>query len=166
MAVRGDRRKTMWLGSLVVSNTLVAATPQIFFSLDALGLAQRPFTIVRTYVSIMWRSDQAATSETQFGACGVAVVSEESVAIGATAVPTPVTDANSSLFLAYQYLQNFYEFKDVSGFESVAGRIFEIDSKAMRKVELGQDMIVVFENSGTGSGAIASAMIRQLIKTH
>ncbi len=167
VAVRArSDRKTLWLGSTVQSATLVAGTPQIFFSLNAAALAIRPFTIIRTYIEINWRTDQAAVSETQFGAVAAAVVSDQAVAIGATAVPTPVTDSGSSLFFAYQYMINFFEFGSGIGFDSQGGRRYVIDSKAMRKVEGGQDMIVVVENDSNGSGAIAAAFVRQLIKTH
>ncbi len=168
LVLRGgtERRSTTWAGSLVQQNTLVGGTPQLFFSYSAIGLALRPFTIVRTYLNILWRSDQAATSETQLGAVGVAVVTEQAVAIGATAVPTPVTDSGSESFLLYQYLQNFYEFKDVSGFQPNAGLFMAVESKAMRKVSESDDFIVVAENSSSGSGAILSMQVRQLLKLH
>jgi len=42
----------------------------------------------------------------------------------------------------------------------------EIDSKAMRKVEEGQDLIGVVESSSVSQGVIASVYIRTLIKLH
>jgi len=73
-------------------------------SLATAGLALRPFTVIRSYVSILVVSDQAAAIEKQLGAIGIVVVSEQAFAIGVTAIPTPITDAGSDLFL----LHNFY----------------------------------------------------------
>ena len=56
--------------------------------LSAIGLALRPFTLIRVRGIFTIASDQSAATETQVGALGVAVVSEQAASIGVTAVPT------------------------------------------------------------------------------
>ena len=41
-----------------------------------------------------------------------------------------------------------------------------IDSKAMRKVEDGEDLVVVVETNSVSNGAVAVSSYRQLIKLH
>jgi len=47
-----------------------------------------------------------------------------------------------------------------------AGAQYSIDSKAMRRVEEGQDLIIVAEFSAAGAGFILAVAGRILIKLH
>ena len=96
---------------------------------------------------------------------GHAVVSEPAVAIGVTAVPTPVTDDVSDLWFVYESLMNdFLVTTDVG--RLLAGVQLRFDSKAMRKVEDGEQMISVLENDGASDGSTTLTHFRQLIKLH
>ena len=100
--------------------------------------------------------------EFQSGALGLAVVSDEAVAVGVTAVPTPVTEIASDLWYAHQvYFADAVSLTDLT----VGGGRYRIDSKAMRKVEDGQDIAIVAENAAA-FGQIISFAGRFLIKTH
>ena len=161
---RGPKRKTLWLQFEPLDTTLSAATSAaILFSLNAAALALRPFTIVRSHFEILLRSDQGAAVEQQNGGFGLAVVSDEAVAVGVTAVPTPISQLGSSLWFLHQlYMAQESHVTDVA---QPAG-VYSIDSKAMRKVEVGQDIIVVAENSAIGLGCTLAAGGRILIKTN
>ena len=80
------------------------------------------------------------------------------------AVPTPITDAESDLWFVHRYMMTSNVFTTAVGFEAVNGRLFEIDSKAMRKVNDNEDVIVVAELSGEGSGFNLTVAGRVLIK--
>jgi hypothetical protein len=95
-AAISQKRLTSWFQFAPVSATFTGTGGTIMFSLNAAALALRPFTIVRSRFTYGVISDQAASLEDQVGAVGIAVVSDQAVAVGATAVPTPITDLGTS----------------------------------------------------------------------
>ena len=157
------RRETVWFGATVLANTLASGTPVFVAALNAAGLALRPFTIVRSRGWSYVVTDQEAADEVQSAAVGLAVVSDQASAIGVTALPTPVTDSASDLWFVYDWNASDFRFGDATGFGKV-GNFREIDSKAMRKVEDGQDVVQVVENTGTG--ADFRIFVRMLVKLH
>ncbi len=165
LVLRGgrNRRESLWADHTPVSVNLTAVGGTIFTSGNAALLALRPFTIVRTRVTLFVRSDQEAASEFQVGAYGHAVVSDQAEAIGVTAVPTPITDMASDLWFVHQMVMSEY----VLG-EGSRSRPWLIDSKAMRQVEEGEQLITVgeFASGAAGNGLIIAAGGRFLIKLH
>jgi len=161
-AIRSSRLTT-WLQFVPTGAILTAAGGTIFFSLNAAALALRPFTIVRSRFMSLIRSDQAAADETQIGAWGIAVVSDEASAVGVTAVPTPITEMASSLWLVHQLVMAHHQAQ--ATFAEPVG-VFETDSKAMRKVEVGQDVVVVAELSTAGNGFNLTIGGRMLVKNN
>ena len=166
----GRRRETLWLGGIEVQSTLAAAsTAAILTSLSAAGLALRPFTIVRTRGYLYLRSDQIAVAEYQSVAYGQCVVSDQAVSIGVTAVPTPVTDNFSDLWYVYERIMNDLMVSSSgvgAGNFITSGRGFAFDSKAMRKVEDGQDVVSVAETAATSDGSVLNVFDRILVKLH
>ncbi len=165
-----SRRESLWFTRAGSNNTLAAAsTATILTSLNAAALALRPFTVVRVRGVLRMRSDQVALQETQDVAYGCAVVSDQAVGVGVTAVPTPATDDGSDLWYVYQRILNDLV-RDVAGAGAgplrPIGQFIEFDSRAMRKVEDGQDMIEVAETSSVSSGASIQSYARFLIKMH
>ncbi len=161
-AVR-QRRETLWVGFTPTETTFTATGGTLLFSLSAAGLALRPFTIVRTRLNLYIRSDQVAAREIQSGAVGVAVVSEQAEAIGISAIPTPVTDLESDLWLLWTIVQSSSTAGSDGG---VDGKGMEIDSKAMRKVADGDQVVVVGELSGLSNGFQLTVGGRMLLKLH
>jgi len=162
------RRETRWLAGLS-TNTVAAAANNatLLTSLNAAALALRPFTVVRTRGFMYIRSDQNAASETYEMAYGEAVVSDQASAIGVTAVPTPTTDDGSDLWFVYERRGGEVAFSDATGIQSLQGiQPFAFDSKAMRKVEDGQDIVSVQESSALSAGAQLLVYSRSLIKLH
>ncbi len=157
-----NRRESRWLDVPLQSAVFVGGAAQIANSLTVAELALRPFTVVRTRMEYFMRSDQAAAREDQNGAAGFAVVSDQAVAIGVTAVPTPVTDLASDLWFAHEVMW-------AAGSSVNDGQVgfgFTIDSRAMRKVEDGQDIVHVLESSGLNNGMVWFSGGRVLIKLH
>ena len=159
-------RKTFWLAGTHVRQSLSSADVAVLITgLNAAALALRPFTIVRTRGILYIRSDQTAASENQVLSYGEIVVTDQAVAIGVTAVPTPATDSGSS-FHVYENMIGRFEFVSGVGFEGNEGQTLLFDSKAMRKVEEGQDLIAVAEADGISDGITLTSFSRTLIKLH
>ena len=166
LVLRGgrNRRETLWIGSTTAETTLAGApTAVLTNALNATALALRPFTVVRVRGFMHIHSDQAGADETYGASYGQCVVSDQAVAIGVTAVPTPVTDRSSDLWLVYESAFAHLEVvTSASAFNE--GMFKEFDSRAMRKVEEGQDLIAVVENEI--AGVIITAGARILVKLH
>ena len=162
------RRETLWFGGTLTRSTIASAdTAAVQTSLNAAALALRPFTIVRTRGLIHYRSDQEATSENYSGAYGQAVVTDQAVGVGVTAVPTPVVDSESDAWFVYEALTS----RIVVGATTTTsisniGHQVVIDSKAMRKVESGFDIVTVAETSALSSGMIFEVFFRTFVKLH
>ncbi len=158
------RRSTQWLEVELVASSQASIGGVILNSLTTAEKALRPFTIVRTHLSVLLSSDQVAADEFQVAGLGVAVVSDQAAAIGITAVPTPLTDLESDLWLFHQIVSTFSTASANGGSGALWSKEFE--SKAMRKVEEGQDVIVVSEFSALGDGWTMITGGRVLIKLH
>ena len=163
----GQRRSTSWLEIVPSITTMVAGGGVITHSLDATELAKRPFTVVRSHLIVHITSDQLGADELQFGAVGICVVSDQAEAVGVTAVPTPVTDAGSDLWLMHQYVAAEFAFVSGVGFDAAGGYTYLIDSKSMRKVNDDQDVLIVIElATGISNGFNITIAGRVLIKEH
>ncbi len=162
------RRESLWLTQPMSNTVLAAASSAVLLgTLNATALQLRPFTVVRTRGFWQIKSDQTGATETYAASLGHAVVSDQAAAIGVTAVPTPETDRDSDLFYVYESMSSQFLFISGVGIEGANGTLLEIDSKAMRKVEGGQDLAITVENSAlfAGGTAIVTAS-RILIKLH
>ena len=160
----GSTRATSW-GIIGPFSQLLNNAAVVITSLNAEFLAKRPFTIVRTHMVVRISSDQLAADEPQLGAIGCCVVSEQASAIGVTAVPTPVTDGDSDLWYVHQPLLSGFDFGSAIGFDSSAGEVYTIDSKAMRKVNDDEQVLTVVEQtSAVSEGVSITGFGRFLIK--
>ena len=168
LVLRGgrNRRETTWFGGTDIRTVLPAgANPVALTSLNAAALALRPFTVIRTRGVVAVSTDQEAADEFQHVMFGQAVISDQAVAIGVTAMPTPRTDSGSDLFFVFEFIANDFRFGDATGFVTgVQERV--IDSRAMRKVEDGQDVISVIEAGVVGQGSSVQTFTRLLVKLH
>jgi len=164
---RTERRQSLWI-PLIPSTTVIAAasTATIIATLNASALALRPFTIVRTRGTLQARSDQTAGTEEYGCGFGMAVVSDQAVAIGATAIPTPVTDYGSDLWFLIEQMFGEFVLKTTVGIEGFHGVERQIDSKAMRKVEDGEDVIIVAETPLFTPSVELFSALRFLVKLH
>jgi len=142
----GSKRATLW-ADIGLSRTAIATGGSVLNSAGASLLAKRPFTIVRVHLEVLMESDQVIASEGQVGAIGMCVVSDQAAAVGVTAVPTPATDAGSDLWFLHRFMFGSFVFGTASGFQDPAGVSASIDSKAMRKVNDDQDVLVVAQQA-------------------
>ena len=162
-AAISQKRLTTWFQFQPVTLN-PSATGTLIFSLNAAALAFTPFTIVRSHFELQLRSDQAAAIEQQSIGFGIAVVSDEAVAVGVSAIPTPIANAASDLWFLHRFL-----FGDESALtdRTRSATRASIDSKAMRKVSEGQDVAVVVESSAAvGGGTTLDVAGRMLIKVN
>ena len=162
----GKDRLTVWFTWGISSTTSAAASAAVITNtLNAAALAFAPFTIIRTRGILHVSSDQTGALENYQVQMGFAVVSAQAVAIGVTAVPTPDTDRGSGLWFVYEEVYGRFTF--ISGVGALEGghtRYF--DSKAMRKVDSGDQVISVLENSSLSNGTVSIMAGRMLIKTN
>ncbi len=156
-------RQSIWLGLNVATTTIPAGAGVLAGVVNAAALALRPFTVIRTRLELMWESDQIVTSETPRGSAALLVVSDTASALGITAIPTPTTDIGNDWFMWQGLLGKFIDASTV-GFESNGGTRYHVDSKAMRKVGEGEDMVYVAE--GVGFGGLLTTVGRILVKLH
>ncbi len=161
------RRETRWLDAVPGVATLAGPSASVIYhTLTAVEKALRPFTVIRTRGFWEIFSDQVVADEAYQAALGLAVVSDQAVGIGVTAVPTPYTDMESDLWFVYEQLYGNMRFGDATGTEDPAGVRAAFDSRAMRKVEDGQDVISVGEASSISSGLSMKVGFRMLVKLH
>jgi len=158
------RRMTEWLSKDAqgAAITLPAASVLFDSSLDAAEKAKLPFTIVRTRGRVLVVSDQAGSVEDQIGAIGALIVTDTASALGITAIPDPVTDGDSDVWFLFQHFSG-------GSAEVLAGRrgfAIDFDSKAMRKVQEGEDVAFVIANQHATFGLKYYWQIRMLIKLH
>ena len=161
------RRESLWFPIGDTTNTITSGSTAVLFNgLTTTLLALRPFTIVRTRGVFNVVSDQQAVGIENYGASfGMCVVSDQALAIGVTAVPTPETDKDSDLWFVFESQTGVIK-SGGTNVESVELRSTEFDSKAMRKIEEGQDLAFVIETMSISSGVIIQKSGRVLIKLH
>jgi len=159
------KRWLTWL-SVDISESTLASAAAITHTMSTAEKAKRPFTVLRTRIELNFRSDQTGALETQLGAFGLCVVTDQAVGIGVSAVPTPATDIESDAWFVHQVLLNEFLFITGAGIAENAGRRYVIDSKAKRKVNDDEQVIIVAENLGAGGGQVLSIGGRILIQEH
>ena len=142
----GSRRETSWNFITPTATVITGGGSALVVSGNAALLAKRPFTIIRTHIYWSLESDQVVATENYQAAIGMAVVSDQASAIGVTAVPTPITDQGSDLFYLHSWGSGSFLFQSAIGVEAqFKGYEEHIDSKAMRKMNDDQDLVLTVE---------------------
>ena len=165
-STRPQRRESIWLQFQPTRATIVTTSASAVFSLNAEALALRPFTIVRTRMMVHIQSDQATGAEEQSIGVGGCVVSDEASAIGVTALPTPITSLGSELWFWLELMQLSVGAATGAGSQVNTGQMWMTDSKAMRRVQVGQDILIMTEGAVTNDGALVTIGGRMLLKLH
>ena len=154
--MRSLAAQTIPLNTFVLANSIGAA----LFD-DSL-----PLTLIRTRGRVLLKSDQLAINEQQQCLVGVAVVTQAALTLGVTAMPDPATDADGGMWQTYEPLFNVFDFQSAVGFQSDGGRVYEIDSKAMRKIDTGFALVLMVTNPSAGAGIQFAHDLRFLFKLH
>ena len=159
-------RETIW-GDVVGTRTTVtsSATAILINVTGSLFLDLRPFTVVRTRGMLYIESDQTAAAEFQGANYGACIVSDQAVAIGITAIPTPTSDQGSDAWFTFESIYNSTGAGDT---DNIRGHQKDYDSRAMRRVEDGFQVVFVMEShpAGLTSGLVLTHIGRLLIKLH
>ena len=102
----------------------------------------------------MW-SDIASTTESPFGAIGMMIVSGEALDIGVTAIPLPYDQNQDDRWLFHSFWhQGLITAADLQVGPSTCGMTFEIDNKAMRKVQDNDVLVWVIQNKSAAHAAL------------
>ncbi len=161
----GQRRSTQWGASADITGpTALAANTAILdqaftqANLDTIT----PATIIRTR-GILWVStDQLTASEEPFGAMGMMVVTEAARVAGIAAIPTPIAEEVDDGFFVFQYFGGPQLFFSATGQQQWAR--YEFDSKAQRKMNSDEAIVVTLENASSSAGLNYLLKFRILFK--
>ncbi len=163
--MRPAPRSNVWLGAGLVVTGVAASATVLLSSLNAAALALLPFTIVRSRLSVFWGTDQAATSEFAQAVFSSQVVTAAAATAGIGSVPTPLTETDAD-FIIYRPMFSDLRLASAVGFDQTGGnQTFEVDSKAMRKLGIDDQLVFVIENRSPVGTQIAIEG-RMLVKLH
>ena len=168
---QGQRRATEWVqsadvtaGSSIAAGTCALVQSFSEASLNLQGLL--PSTVVRTRGMLWTFSDQDAANEEAFGALSFQVCSEPARVAGVASLLCPIIDEDADQFFLYE---SWYA---GSGGPST-GALFSrpvysqaLESKAQRKIEDGNAIVVVIENGHATQSARFTMKFRMLFKLH
>jgi len=165
---KGSRRQTEWLALASPSVlTVLPALSKIQFStgLTADEIDKLPFTIVRTIGMLYVESDQVAGSEPTAGAMGITVVTARALTVGITALPDPITEAEADYWFLFQ---PWMASARITGGGDLENHVYRsmFDTKAMRKVEEGEQLAFIIANASASFGIHFMISLRMLIKLH
>lgn len=162
---RGPRRPTDWSASIALTSYTALAAASAVISEVFVPIVGGE-TLIRTRGLFSFATDQEAANETQVGAFGIGIVSEQAATVGATAVPHPFTDAAWGGWLYHTYFASRFRFVSGVGVSFADGVTTQvIDSKAMRKIGENERLIVVVENIAA-QGMVFWNSERFLTKVH
>ena len=109
-------------------------------------------TVVRTRGEFGVRIAAAAAGDTILrGALGMIVVSSDAFAVGVTAVPGPISDVGNDWFVWAPF--NLLYDDVVTEFDSKYVATVPFDSRGMRKMKIGQNIVVVLEVEADRAGS-------------
>jgi len=107
----------------------------------------------------------AAIGDGFAGAMAIGIVTQAAFAVGISAVPTPITEIEWEGWMWHQFFS--VHAHSVTGGESNKGpvQVFEIDSKAMRKIGSDEVIYAVYEGTEVGTSAMVITLgTRMLLK--
>ena len=138
---RARRAAPAW--GFVGTITTITVPPQSKALIGSFILSNPPLgeTILRTRFALFVASD-VGTLEVQVGAFGMIVVTDRAVAAGAASIPGPFTDGGDDGWFVHQSVQQ----RTANAAGQLVPTIYG-DSKAMRKVEDGGEIAIMYENS-------------------
>ena len=150
-----------WAATVPTGLTAVAAGTKVLLGGFSLSNSNIDETILRVRGLFTCSTDQNAQSETQVGAFGLILVTDLAAAAGAASIPGPVTDrADDGWFVWQAIVQDFLWGSAVASI--MRGVQYPIDSKAKRKVQEGQQVAIMVENSSSTTGFNCGTALRML----
>ncbi len=161
--VRSNRSRPnrSWSGIFATATISTASTKSLLASL-VLSNQGIDETVLRCVGTLIVSSDQQGASEDQQGALGMAVVSDAALAVGATALPGPVTDISDDLWFTHvPFLQRFVFVSAIGVYPRFVTR-YQFDFKSKRIVESGSSIAIMLESTSLSEGFIAVVVMRVL----
>ncbi len=144
----------------------VAASAKALIGIYTPTVAGIGETIRRNVGGINIGSDQLAASEDIIGAFGLTVANDIALAAGAASLPGPVSELDDDGWLVWQGFAQEVTFATAVGFDSVGGRWYNFDSKAMRRVEEGYGLAMMIENKSASIAFQVSTLISTYATRH
>ncbi len=136
------RSPTAWAGFTSFDATVAAGTKQIIGSLLPLaGFSHE--TVVRIVGE--WQKGGGVGGTVAIGAC---VITDAAFAVGAAAVPDPISDVNDDIWVFISSIS------EVVATDVPINRQF--DSRAMRKVDEGSRLAFIIANNSTANASFGS----------
>ncbi len=150
------KRRSSWVGSADQGVVAVAGNASVILQSNATLIDT---TIVRTRGILDVRPSTTGTSQQVLGAFGMLIVSDQAFAAGAGSVPGPWTDQDADWFV-WEAISYLWEVTTDVG--RLLGPVRHIDSKAMRKVNQNETVVVVYESQATAVNV--GSPFRMLVK--
>ena len=140
----GLRQRTDWVR--LVSTADQTILPGVKTLLSTVIPLVSAVTVRRTLLQFSIQSDQEIAAEDQLGAIGMYVAGDPAVAVGATALLGPGTDASDDVWFLWA---PFVQRSATGAAGTFAGKQYNIDSRGQRKFESGQTVVLMVENVGS-----------------
>ena len=151
----GSRRRTGWeegpgTQTLVSLTTSGSSVVGLGFSTSIDG-----FTVARMrgYVEMFLNAAVGADGNGFAGAIGIGIVSSAAFAVGITAMPTPITEITWEGWLYHRFF-SLHSSDITAGDVDHRNESWEIDSKAMRKLDSDDTIFVAVEATETGTAQL------------
>jgi len=157
----GSRANRTWSGFASVAETTIAASSKVLIGGFTLSNTNIDETILRTRGRAM-ASPVTTTSNGIFGAWGMCVVTDLAVAAGAASIPGPITDREDDLWYVWQPIVHRVTGITAVGTDFNAAQFMDFDSKAMRRVQEGQQIVIMVENASASTTFRFSLVFRML----
>lgn len=147
---RGPRKDYTWNGAtLDGSGITTTQSVQAAVTFNASGTVARARGRIKAYI------DNPSDGDRIYVGAGLIVVTEEQLAVGATATPNPLTDLDAE-WMWHGFMPLAFETTTNTEASTLAMDVLEIDSKAMRRVKQTQSLaLVVARTAGAGSSSIS-----------
>jgi len=170
-----SRRKTSWTvgpGSGTGGSAQSITTSSAVLMGATAVVAVDGITMVRTRGEFnAFLTAAAGAPEGFFGAFGIAVASSAAVAAGVASVPTPIAEESWDGWLYHRYFSTIAggvvdgtaATDDVQVNATSAALRLEIDSKAMRKLEIAQTIYAAVEVALTGTATLRVFMNSRIL---
>ncbi len=156
-----SRRKTHWVGPPDQGTINVGSGASVIIgSFEPAASFMLAPTIVRTRGEVSLLPTSPAADLAISGAFGIGIVSNDAFAAGATSIPGPWSDPDWGGWFVWQSFFKKLEFADASGLNYPFNSSYQVDSKAMRKAESNETVVLMAESQ---AGAFSIAMHVRLL---
>ncbi len=158
---RSWRLATFWSGSVPTVLTNVVANSKVLL-LSFTNSDDEDLTLRRVRGLLQVQSDQVAASEIQVGALGGGIFSSAAITAGVASLPDPVMDVSDDIWSVYTHIGQTLQFISAVGIRPDFSTLYEVDSKAMRKMPDGYSFAFVVANDSAVGAFQVSLGVRLL----